>query len=63
MEGPRPTLVVGRVSDVGPTYVVIGSTHIELRDGEEPTNFQVGYSVSVMAASVDDRLVGGSLVR
>jgi cobyric acid synthase len=62
MEGSRPTLVVGRVSDVGPTYVVVGVTRIELREGEEPTNFQLGHSVSVIADSVEDRLVGGSLV-
>ena len=60
---PQPTLFVGRVSDVGPSYIVLGATRIELRDGETPTVFHLGHSVSVMAAVVDGRCVGGSLVR
>ena len=28
--GDQPTLLVGRVSDVGPDYVVLGKTRIEL---------------------------------
>jgi hypothetical protein len=59
----RPTLFVGRISDVGPTYVVVGPTRIELRDDEVPARFHLGHSVSVVAVEVNGKFVRGSIVR
>jgi hypothetical protein len=59
---PQPTLFVGRVSDVGPTYVVVGATRIELRDKEMAAAFHLGHSVSVMALAVDGRYISGKIV-
>jgi len=58
----RPTLLVGRVSDVGPTYVVLGETRIELDPQQGPVPIPVGRSVAVMAVMIDGRFVGGSIV-
>jgi hypothetical protein len=57
-----PTLVVGRVSYVGPTYVVLGKTRIELHP-EQKSDVEIGYSAAVMVANVDGQLVGGRIVR
>jgi hypothetical protein len=62
MDNP-PTLVVGRVSDVGPTHVVLGKTRIELHPEQKSDVFEVGYSAAVMVANVDGKLVGGRIVR
>ena len=52
------TLLVGLVSDVGETYVVVGKTRIELRDGQALAPYQVGFSVAIMADAVDGRICG-----
>lgn len=57
-----PILLVGRVSDVGPTYVVVGPTRIELKDDEVPARFHLGHSVCVLAAEVDGKFISGSIV-
>jgi hypothetical protein len=58
----QSALFVGRVSDVGMTYVILGPTRIELKDAEEAARFQVGHSVSIIADVVDGKPVHGSLV-
>ncbi len=59
---PQPTLFVGRVSYVGPTYVVVGATRIELRDEEMAAAFHLRHSVSVMALAVNGRYISGKIV-
>ena len=64
VSGGTPTVLVGRVSDVGPTYVLIGKTRLELAEKQRANVFEVGYSTAVMAVAVDDKLVSaGSCTR
>jgi hypothetical protein len=60
--GDSPTVLVGRVSDVGPNYVVLGVTRIELDEEQDSAAFAVGYSAIVMAFTVDGKLVGGKIM-
>ena len=60
--GDQPTLLVGRVSDVGPDYVVLGKTRIELHADQHPSVFVEGYSAAVMARMVAGKLVDGRIV-
>jgi hypothetical protein len=48
----QPTLLVGRVSDVGPDYVVLGTTRIELHPEQRSSVFVEGYSAAVIASTI-----------
>jgi hypothetical protein len=60
--GDQRTVLVGRVSDLGPKYVVLGVTRIELDEEQGSAAFAVGHSAIVMAFTVDGKLVGGKIV-
>ena len=58
----QPTFLCGRVTDVGPTYVVLGNTRIELDVKQAPAAFPLGFSVTVMAVADGEKFIGGMLV-
>ena len=59
----QPTLLVGRVSEIGPTFVMLGSTRVDLCVGEETlAAFHLGHSIAVMALAADGRFIDGKIV-
>jgi hypothetical protein len=58
--GP-PSIIVGRIVEIGPTYIVLGTTRIELRDGKMAEQLTVGQSVTVEAVAVDGKYVARSI--
>jgi hypothetical protein len=60
MAGP-PSMIVGRIVEIGPTYIVLGTTRIELQDGKMAEELTVGQSVTVEAVAVDGKYVARSI--
>ena len=59
-------IILGRIAAVvapgTPTYIVIGSTRIDLRADQSFSSFQVGQRVSVTAVLVDGEYVAEKII-
>jgi hypothetical protein len=46
------SVLAGPITEIKPTYIVVGVVRIELRDGQSPTSFQLGDRVTVTAVPI-----------
>jgi hypothetical protein len=63
MGGPPPSIIVGRITKVGRTFVLVGdATRIELPSEPSFAGFKVGSSVTVRAVRIQGKYVAESIV-
>jgi hypothetical protein len=62
--GGERSVLVGRITALGPFFMTVGVVRVELSDGQSTSGFHLGDPVTVTAVSVlDDLLVAEKIER
>jgi hypothetical protein len=56
MGGGGRSVLVGRITALGPAFMTVGVVRVELPEGQSTSDFHLGDAVTVMAVSLGDEM-------
>ena len=62
MGGGGSSVLVGRITALGPSFMMVGVVRVELPIGQSTSGFHLGDSVTVMVVSLGDERFGAEKI-